>query len=283
MSSRFAALVVWLVGTVGLALHGAASGSDVFQTYSDKQILDYYEQLAFGADLTTPNLKDFVSTHIWKRDQAHKVQVVLLPQASVSLVDSSLVEVKVVLGEIAQRSGGIVAHVVNLKELGLLMQSEKGKMALSADVMWVFIGNRQEMMTNLKRMSSNPAVAALLGSRVMEDESHPFCLASNHTTRMPPSEIEISMVWIETGPAFRECLYEEFMQAFGIAHDFPEGVPSIFSEDRLHTAPSELDWVLWRIHTDPSIVTGMGVDGARVAASTILSLLRGSAGPATTP
>ena len=244
---------------------------------SKTAIADLYERLAFGSELETPGTERF-REHIKKRDPKRVVRVVVLPQPSTP-IDQTVASAKAVIDEITDRSAAMDTHVLSMDELSEILSATPERRSDLADALFVFIGNREELMAGIgKVVAANGAVAGLSAwaSSLRGDEPMCFVMA---TSRDGTASIGYSMAWIEAGAALEECLYEEVMQSFGIANDFPAGVPSLFSDDRVYRVPSELDWVLWRIHTDPRIVAGMSKMEARAVVSVILDGIAGSAAP----
>ncbi|MCB9994592.1 MAG: DUF2927 domain-containing protein [Hyphomicrobiaceae bacterium] len=263
----FAVMLGW--PSQAVALDGNSS-----EAYSPQQIADYYTYLAFGSEW--PVDPSFSGDAIFKRNSVSPVFVVLLPKPSVG-IDWAFEQLRAVVEEISLRNSG--PPIIALDKEGVrdfvqrnLPLDRNDPKSDWANSLLIYIGSRHELEGPVSAAAAQlPALFDMFAAA--EAGNLPFCATASQVDPVQPKNIGTAIAWIETGPEVESCLYEEIMQSFGIAKDFPPGAPSIFSDDEAHRRPTELDWQLWRIHTDPRIVSGMSRDAA---SAMVLQILEGN-------
>lgn len=237
---------------------------------SDAQTTELYLRVAFGSEFESL-IPGVISDRILKRAQGKAVSIIAFPQPSVPL-DESFRVVGEVAEELATHSSDLRLHTYSRDEVLRLSASlVAGDRRSFDDAVLIYIGSQDE----LRRVASAAGIASLYDtlSDAASTAGLPLCFGIMLARTDNPNEIGKAAVLIEHSLALRECLFEEIMQTFGISNDLPAGTPSIFNDDNLFGTPTELDWKLWRIHTDHSIRSGMNIEDARHAVSAILGQL----------
>lgn len=260
----FAAMLGW--SSRAMALDGNSS-----EAYSPQQIADDYTYLAFGSEW--PVDPSFSGDAIFKRNSVSPVFVVLLPQPSVG-IDWAFEQLRAVVKEISLRNSGppIIAldkeGVVEFLHRNLPMDPLDPRSDW-ANSLLIYIGARHELEGPVSASELQfPALDEMFAAAKANGVA--FCAAASQIDPIEPKNMGTAIAWIETGPDIKFCLYQEILGSFGLGRRFPRGTYSIFSEDEAHRRPTELDWQLWRVHTDPRIVSGMSRDAANAMALEIL-------------
>lgn len=84
-----------------------------------------------------------------------------------------------------------------------------------------------------------------------------FCFGATRQGQQSPHTIGSAVVFISSNADIEACLYEELIQVQGLFADFPDGYPSIFNDDNVYRIPSNLDWLLLKIHVQDELRAGM--------------------------
>lgn len=271
-------VLIWIAALWVFSLSGAIAHDSALSEFTDEQIVDYYVELAFGAEVMLPG-SPFSAQEIIKRKPVRTVHLVALPQPTMSM-SRAVSAVKKIADDIERRSGGI--DIVTYDEntiVDYVARNKNGVLVDFQDSIFVFIGSEGELLESMEEKSKSDPIVKILYEAVIglpPGSPYPVCVAG--ISQHPDSAQVIGAVvaWIEDGPDLEECLYEEIMQSFGIGNDFPAGTHSMFNDDRVYNRSTELDWLLWRIHTAPRIQAGMTAPVAIEAAREILKDLRSS-------
>lgn len=239
---------------------------------TNEEVVNLYISIAFGSEFGF--LTEAVADKIWKRDPKQVVNIIPFPSESVP-IDETLSVVSSVVAEIASHSDEVDLRTLGPSDVAELQSGgEAAWRAILADSVIVHVGSRAELQSSLEAYGAkDPAIAKMYAGTFAPplNEDYPLCLAASNERSQGSMLIGTSIAWVQSGPALRECLYEEIMQSFGIANDLPAGTPSIFNDDQRYQQPTGLDWVLWKLHNDPRIVAGMSITDVRAVAPTILS------------
>jgi len=97
------------------------------------------------------------------------------------------------------------------------------------------------------------------------------CFGQNFVDKSDEASLVVGFVFIQDNSFVEACLYEEVMQAFGLANDLPFGSPSIFNDDNVYDFPTPLDLAMWNLHFSPELKPGMEREQARTVISDLLS------------
>jgi hypothetical protein len=241
-------------------------------SFSVDQIVDRYIDLAFGSEFP-PSGTTVRGDRIFKRDPDNIVNIVPLPKPSAPLGEVFSLVTKVAL-DLEAQSGGIRLKVFDESNiLGFLQRNQPALLKDYANSVIVYVGSSDELRIAIE--------AAAVQDPIFREVYHywrdlpanagkPLCMAGAAPNAEFSQVIGMAIVWVEYGPRLEECLYEEIIQSFGLANDLPVGTASMFNDDGVFDYPTQLDWKLWHIHTDPRLTAGMTASEVRKIVETIL-------------
>lgn len=259
--------VVWsFCGVVAVVLGVSANAIAqpklaISEDYTDDQIAQLYLHLALGSEFAVLDSK-YNTERIVKRDQSRPVNIIAIPQPSVP-IHETISMVNDVAGDIQRHSDDVEFRLYDEDGiLNFINRDQSDLLDVFQDTVAIYVGSKVEIEGAIEKAASvTPEVAEIyMGVAPQVAAGKPLCLGVSFRRWDRPQFIGKSLVWVEYGPNLRECLYEEIMQSFGIANDFPVGVASIFNDDAVLKTPTPLDWELWRLHMHPRIQAGMQVE-----------------------
>ena len=240
---------------------------------SAREIADAYIDVAFGIPGSDAAPRDT----LLRRNSEARVAVVpwLLPSGLENLPAAERLYDR--LGEIVD---DINSHAEKPTALDLLSPaevtaflSEPVSTERSANSVLFYIGSRPDIQSTVQRYGAQfPWISEPYDRFVKSPDSAARQFCGTYVTQNPaaPAEAGFALVFMEFGTDFDQCLYRLLLQSFGLLYGAKQD-DSIFSPDAARRNPSDLDWLIWRIHTGD--VTTVGADRDKTS-STIVEVLR---------
>jgi hypothetical protein len=255
------------------AVHAFDKGAPI-NSFKTEYIVDRYIRQAFSNDGSDVRL------HVLSKYRYGEVPVVFpLPNSSVVTTNEELLSiverVKSVGDHINLKSeAGPIAKFLSKREFEAKLTTTEGVGTAKDGIVNVFIGDNLSIRSIIKNNNAN--VTEVLKNRVLSafdasDGITSFCAAFSYLDESNPGVITGASILIEFGDDFEACLYEQIMQSFGLWADFPPGTQSLFAEDELFTSPTELDWLIWRLHTSRELKAGAGREEVREIATVLVN------------
>lgn len=243
--------------------------------YSVDELVDLYVELALKFEAGT-GMQGDGRVIKWNPDSV--VKVVAQPVGTFisqnALADTLVDETKRVTDAIASRAPDQQIVAFDRTELLRFVETARviGPSALANSIL-VLLADRGELVKRIDTLSeqSPDAVSLKILLSQIPSINEPICAGWTLKEARRDTFVFRGFVFIEYSPGVTGCLFEELMQSFGIYNDFPDGTASIFNDDNVYQEPTELDWLLWKVHLDPRIKSGMTEVEVRPIAHNIIS------------
>jgi hypothetical protein len=240
--------------------------------YTVDDLVDLYVELALSEEAGADNDNDGY-LHKWPPGASVRI----FPQPSATLINRYGVDLFVdETKRIADRLASMVAHpkVVTFRSAELEEFARQARLdgtgTFFESSVGIFVAPRDELFERMHEIDRQNPVFPDAFLTELPRMSEPIC--AGWTTIRGASDWSLyrGVIFIEYSDRLGACLYEEIMQSFRIANDFPAGTPSIFNDDNAHGEPTELDLLLWRVHGNPRLVAGMAEDQVRPIARQLI-------------
>lgn len=190
-------------------------------------------------------------------------------------VDEVLEAVHEISDDVSSRLGKPVLRALGRQELLDLLTGDRSEFQRVVDEgIVIFVGAREEIQEIADQIPFDTGILNSVLEQVFKSAdlgSGVPCMGVGLGIGATPDGVNQAKILIEDGPWLEECVYEELMQVFGMPNDFPAGTASLFNDDNVFNRPTELDWLLWRLHFDERLKTGMREYEVRLVAAEVLA------------
>lgn len=268
-----AALIATVVASA--APRPAAAGDTAATNLTSSEIVEAYLDIALSNEVTRE--KDVLRK--WRTTT--EPLIVTVPGESM-LADERYRHAIDTIVDVARELAGPIGpdHFRALNEQEMLRGIETGELtSIGPDfnLITVYVGTASELAAwnaNVAR-AYPPAVRVHQGFlRGSKRTGAALCYGitlpgSKHS----PNEIGYAWLFFEDTDKLADCAFEDLMQVFGLFNDLPKGSPSMFNDDLVHNRPTELDWLLWRVHFDDRLEAGMSEEELRPVVERVVAEL----------
>jgi hypothetical protein len=275
MRQFLCSLCASLLCLIALAGTSVAADGEQVSGYSQPEIIEFY----VGATLRGVERRADGRLHKWPSKPP--VTVVTYPQDSTFATPERHLEIVALVDHVAEAISspigvGFVNALDAAERVDYIANRKKRPQRGVPGTIAVYVGTRAELRGLTDILGTQLSIATTLHDGFlarMGDGALCFSIALNASAE--DDTLVRSYLFLEDGPELERCVLRELMRAFGLV-DLPAGTASIFSDDRSYEEPTELDWLLWRIHFDARLKAGMTEAEVRAILPVVLDDLMGA-------